>query len=1293
MMYHLLRLLIPRFFKFSLLFFFVIVLANPADAQLTVSQNLSVTQLLQTLFGGGITISNLSTSCDTTLSMGSFNGTNSNLGLSTGVILSTGNVNSAPGPNNQTGVTGVMNTPGNPLLTSLSGQATFDACVIEFDITPLCDTIAISYVFASDEYPEFVGSINDVFAFFISGPGIVGNQNIALVPGTSTGVAINTINANSFSQYYVNNTGGTSIQYDGFTVPLQAYSPVTPCETYHIIIAIADASDNILDSSVFLEAGGIGCSTPVLQLTAANEAAIGANVAVEECVNGVINFSVPVPLPVATTFHFTIGGTATPGLDYVVFPDSIVIPAGQSTASLPITVIADSIADGLEYIQLVYTDSNLCATQIYSDTAFLVILDPPGIYDAVDAAFCADDSVTIGVTPVSGQQYQWSPATGLSDPEVGNPTISLSNPTDTAVSYTYILTTIALQGFCEYQDTIEVTVYPANQAGFVADTVCQSFTTSFTDLTLADTIVSWNWSFGDGTGAIAQNPTHLYTAPGIYPVELITLNGSGCADTLSQDVEVLPLPVFAISADTVCLGTPTTFVNNTSPALTFFWDFGDGATSTLGSPSHVYAAAGVYAVQVIAETAAGCSDSLSFDVVVHENPVAAFSGESVCFSQSTSFTNLSTPGSGTALSYQWNFGDNTFFSTQENPSHLYGGFGLYTVSLTTTDENACSATASQTISVYPAVTADFTYTPVCFGGVTPFTDLSIADPSGPIQSWKWDFGDGNDDTDEDPLHIYGSYGVYNAKLTVTTIFNCKDSVVKPVEVWDEPIAGFDFTSRCDNEPISFTNRSGYNTSDVSWSWSFGDGASGNQENPTHLYPTFGDYTVLLTITNSKGCQDTVSQQVAVYPLPRADFLAPPVCFGLATQFEDQTEIAAPGELNAYRWEFGQGGASTSFGQAALTYPTPGIYPVELWVRSADGCLDSMTQSITVWPRPVVQFSTENVCTGDSAFFENLSTITDSVTGDFIASWSWDFGDGRVLGSLPSVEHVYRESGTYPVVLTAVSDKGCEASRSRPAIMFPLPDAPAVQGDSVCFSNPAFLLASPDFPGVRVEWFSALSALLPFHTDFSYMTPPLPYEATYYVEAISDFACRSTRVPVSAFVYGERAGVIVASDTVVEIPDAVIQFYVAGTFSPRSIRWYFGDGTNAEGLEATHKYLLPGIYEVQAVIEDGSGCEATLTQLVEIKKTEGLFIPSAFSPNQDGSNDVFYIGHRLIQTFQIQVFNRWGQLVYESSDPDFQWDGSGISGQRVREGVYVYHIQAQDIDGIRQDQSGTITILY
>lgn len=1284
--------LTPRFSKYLLAIALVCATWLPASAQLTVSNNLNVTQLLQTLFGGGITISNLTTSCDTTLSMGSFNGNNSNLGLSTGVILSTGNIASAPGPNTQTGVTGVMNTPGNALLTGISGQSTFDACVIEFDISPLCDTIAISYVFASDEYPEFVGSINDVFGFFISGPGYVGNQNIAVIPGTATPVSINTINPGSNPGLYVNNTGGQSIEYDGMTVPLVATAAVVPCETYHLTIAVADASDNILDSSVFLEAGGIGCSTPVLQLTATNDASLGANVAVEECVNGLLNFSVPIPLLDTTTFRFTIGGTATSGLDYVAFADSVVIDSGQTTASLPVTILSDNLAEGAEYIEIVYTDSNLCATQIYRDTAYLQILDPPDFYQSSDVVFCSGDSVPIGSPTLSGQQYSWSSTTGLSATSIADPIISITNPTDTTQVFEYVLTTIALQGYCEFQDTISVTVHPVNLADFLADTVCETFSTTFLDQTFADTVVSYFWDFGDGGTDVVRNPVHTYATPGIYSVELITVNGSACPDTLVKDVEVLPIPVMNVQADTVCLGTATTFTNLTTPATDLIWDFGDGTVSTAFSPIHIYPATGAYTVRVLAATGDGCRDSLSFDVWVNENPIADFTAEGVCLTENMSFVNLSTPGTGTQLNYQWNFGDFSFPSIQENPSHTYGSFGLFDVSLSLSDENGCTAVQTKPVSVYPSVAADFTYVPVCFGNITPFTDLSVDNPLGPIQSWDWEFGDGNVSTDVDPIHLYNSYGAYNARLVVTSLFNCKDTVEKVVEVWDEPIGDFDLTARCDNEPISFANTSQFNNTNVTWAWDFGDGNTSTQESPDHLYTGHGQYPVSLVIQNNNGCRDTISKSAEVYPLPVAAFETSPICYSLTSVFVDESTIPDPGRIGQYRWEFGNGGLAGTVGQATVIYQQPGIYTAELWVQSTNGCLDSISKEVTIWPNPSISFSTQNVCAGDTALFGDLTTIVDSVTADRIVGWNWDFGDGASLDGLASPGHAYRDAGVYEITLSAVSDKGCESQASRLATMYPIPEAPTIQDEIVCFGDPAFLLALPDFPGVRVEWFSDLTSPSPFHTEAGYATPPVLYEQTYYVEAISGYACRGIRVPITAGLFGERVGEIVASDEVVEIPNAIVNFYVAGTYNAQEIVWSFGDGTTAIGLEVSHQYLLPGKYEVTARIGDETNCEAILSQVIEVKQNIGIHVPSAFSPNHDGVNDVFYIGHRLIQQFDIQVYNRWGQLVYEASDPGFQWDGRSTTGKTVREGVYVYRIQAVDIQGNRQDQSGTITIL-
>ena len=156
------------------------------------------------LVGGGVTISNVTMNCPSG-AWGSFEGSNSNVGMTSGIILACGDINNAVGPNVSTGITTDYSAPGDADLENLAGQNTNDACILEFDVKATGDTLKFKYVFGSDEYTEYVGSINDIFAFFISGPGITGSQNIALLPGTTDPVAIFTVNCLNGSPYYICN--------------------------------------------------------------------------------------------------------------------------------------------------------------------------------------------------------------------------------------------------------------------------------------------------------------------------------------------------------------------------------------------------------------------------------------------------------------------------------------------------------------------------------------------------------------------------------------------------------------------------------------------------------------------------------------------------------------------------------------------------------------------------------------------------------------------------------------------------------------------------------------------------------------------------------------------------------------------------------------------------------------------------------------------------------------------------------------------------------------------------------
>ena len=297
----------------------------------------------------------------TPMSIGTFEDFAPNaIDLDKGVILSTGNILDAIGPN----ITGNKSThleiPGDSTLQNYTTGNTFDATFIEFDFVPSTNVINFSYVFASEEYPEYVGSpYNDVFGFFISGPGIVGEQNIAFLPGLDIPVTINNVNDQTNSSFYKSNVSPNPIahqdlQYDGLTIPLVAEAVVLPTETYHIKMGVADVGDDIFDSAVFLKANSFQSKPLVFNFdfTEGNY----EEVLYEDSSSLKISATLPHPAQQDFTYHFSYTGDAQVGSDYIA-PQSFTFPAGETTASFKIKALADDAVEDDETIQLVIQET------------------------------------------------------------------------------------------------------------------------------------------------------------------------------------------------------------------------------------------------------------------------------------------------------------------------------------------------------------------------------------------------------------------------------------------------------------------------------------------------------------------------------------------------------------------------------------------------------------------------------------------------------------------------------------------------------------------------------------------------------------------------------------------------------------------------------------------------------------------------------------------------------------------------------------------------------------------------
>ncbi|WP_306641998.1 choice-of-anchor L domain-containing protein [Sanyastnella coralliicola] len=431
-----------------LLFTFLSVLAlNTAFSQLVVDNTVdAVTAVEDILVGEGVDVFNITFSGEQN-QIGSFNSENSNIPISNGVIIATGDATLAIGPNNSPGFSlggGNFGASDPDLELANPGDNFNDAAILEFDFVAQGDSVEFNYVWSSDEYPEYVNSINDAFGFFISGPGINGPYsddgiNIAIIPGTTLPVSVNNVNAGNddngctnceFYNINTNNTDPNGTQMDGFTVVLTAAAEVQCGEQYHIRIVIADASDTILDSAVFLEAGSFTSAAAVSASVPNAPPSLPPLTLLEGCVDGVITVFRP-SVDAQDTLILNVGGTATEIDDYLNLPDTVVFPDGELTVDIPVSSTADGLEEGIETITISYEFVNSCGE---ADTinASLNIMDyfPPTLDFPDEIFLCNGESQVVSGLPENGFApftYEWS--TGST-----NETITITGDTENPVT-------------------------------------------------------------------------------------------------------------------------------------------------------------------------------------------------------------------------------------------------------------------------------------------------------------------------------------------------------------------------------------------------------------------------------------------------------------------------------------------------------------------------------------------------------------------------------------------------------------------------------------------------------------------------------------------------------------------------------------------------------------------------------------------------------------------------------------------------------------------------------------------
>jgi len=997
-----------------------------------------------------------------------------------------------------------------------------------------------------------------------------------------------------------------------------------------------------------------------------------------------------------TTFtNATTGGTA--GTQY------------KWTFVSPITSTSDTITTGAgtnpsftypaagNYTATLSATTNGCG----GDTILPVIVvgPPTAAFTASTVCLNTPTVFTNTSTPTTGP-FSWKFGDGG--------TSTLQNPTHTyAACGTYkVVLTVGIKG-CLAKDSINVTVNPNPVPSFVADTVCISGATQFTDKTTiacGGSITGWSWKFGDpgnGTSAV-QNPTYTYPATGNYNVTLTSTSNNGCQTAVTLPIEVVGKPVVAFTVTNVCVGQSTTFNNTSTGATTWKWNFGDGppaGTSTVKNPTYTYATAGTYTVKLVASTGAGCVDSTTNTITVNPSPVGAATASTVCQGTGTVFTNTTTGAS----TYKWSFGDTPpGTSTVAGPTYTYPAAGSYTATLISTSANGCTDTIKVPVVVNPSPTGTFTVPPVCLGTASVFT-LTTTNMAG--GTYAWTFGDGGTSAAQNPTYTYATAGAFNVSVTLTSAGACTGTATGTAIVSSIPVANFVAPAVCQDQAMKFTDQSTVTGGkDTAWLWNFGDGHTSTVQNPTHQYAACGTYNVMLTVTSNAKCVHDTTIPVTINAVPLPSFIATSVCQGLVTNFTDKSTIgcAATNTIAGWSWNFGDGTAPNTTQNPTHTYGAAGIYQVSLTVTSSTGCDSTVKLPVTVYPIPVPAFTQNAPCFGTATNFTDQS----SVAGGTIQGWAWSFGDpANSTSGTQNPSFTYPAAGNYNVTLIVTSNHGCIDSITKPVIVYPIP-VPEFFSDTLgctplCVSptEASSTVAPPSFINSWLWNFgdgSIDSVSVSQNPKHCYNTPGT-YTMSLTVGTTN--GCSATLVkpnyitawpvPVAKFNASPNPTVLVNNPTVV--------FTDQSTGSPVSWSWFnFGDGKDSMEIteNTTHTYTDTGTFVVYLAIKNKFGCVDTTEVPVIVQPIWTFYVPNAFTPNGDGINDGFIAKGIGILSYEMWIFDRWGMQLYHCTDMQHPWNGTvqGTSGLECQEDTYVWLIQFVDVFHGSHRYVGKVTII-
>jgi len=953
-------------------------------------------------------------------------GDDTDLGLERGLLLTTGDLNWAPGPNDDAG-------GGNPnadngadgdadldyLSLAFGGSPSLDACILELDVFVASNELTFEYIFGSEEYPEFINQeFNDIFAFLISGPGIVGdpgmgNQlNIAVLPdGNNTPVQINSVNSTINWQYYRNNSGGLGTQYDGLTSDLlgvkkslTARAQVTPCNTYHLKLAIADRFDRVWDSGVFISELRGGAPDVAVRFNS------GIDYLIEDCTNTPDEVVIRLNSALEDTVKYkvVIGGTATLGLDYLLaLPSEIIFLPGQTEFSFPIQPLSDLLLEPTETITISLTNDFGCGEVVYV-TLEIELRDELVVEIAAGqdtVLVCENGSIALNAEGAA--TYFWTPPGLFSDPSSPNPTL-----TPQVSGWVSVVGNVG--PICTDTDSVYVQVIAPVIEVTALDPVaiCQG---DQVRLSAANNVNNQNLQWTPATGLDDPNSPNPIATPQVTTTYTASVEVAGCIVTDEITIDVSPFEFPQIAPDAfICENYSTQLAELFEPGTvttTYSWTPTTGLDDpTLSGPIATPDATTTY--QLIAISANGaCADTATVTVTVAPADVAISNPDTteICLGSSVSLTAVTSTGNADNLvwSPSSTLSDTAGLNVIAQPTVSGWYFATFVVAQCTVFDSVYVRVDSLPLSTLMAIPDK---SPYCEGDVVVFTSPTYETGNFPDIQHLWEEGPGFETSDTLWNMVITAADTFTyVRTTVNRACQVTDTIsINVVEGVPMMVIPSD-TTICPGQSVQlFLDYGGQG--EITWEPATGLSCT---DCFTPIATPF--QTVQYTVKANEGdCVQETTAQITVLPFPIADVIAGfEVC---QTNVDPVQLMTAADPVSTYAW------TSSSDPNFMSTNPFVQVIPqttTTYSVTATNQCTSIVRQvQITVVEEPDLGIiPDQTICLGDPATFTAVSDAPNGVSEVF----TWAYGILTATGNPVTVSNI---DETTEVVLNYTYGPGC-----------------------------------------------------------------------------------------------------------------------------------------------------------------------------------------------------------------------------------------------------------------------------